>query len=99
MLDGHLSFMRKDAGSYVDPTRIVENPIAAAVLAPKKMRRIDIYPLHVSLAHFHANTLRDPARQMGIWPLRSCMHVLGILMRKGGGWMCRGRPSVAPPGV
>ena len=57
MLDGELSFMRRDTGSYVEATRVVETPIAAAVLAPGKMRRIDINDLHVSLAHSHADTL------------------------------------------
>ena len=36
MLDGDLSFMRRDAGSYVEVTRIAETPIAAAVLAPAR---------------------------------------------------------------
>ena len=36
MLDGDLSFMRGDAGSYVEVTRIAETPIAAAVLAPAR---------------------------------------------------------------
>ena len=31
MLDGELSFMRRDTGSYVEATRVVETPIAAAV--------------------------------------------------------------------
>ena len=62
----NLSFMRRDAGSYVEATRIAETPIAAAVLAPGKMRGIDINDLHVSPAHSHADTLRETARQMGI---------------------------------
>ena len=40
MLDGVLS-LRRDAGCYVAATRIIETPIAAAVLAPGKMRIID----------------------------------------------------------
>ena len=66
MLDGVLSFFRRDAGSFVGATRVVETPIAAAVLAPGRMRRIDINDLHVSLAHSHVDTLREYARQMGI---------------------------------
>ena len=46
--------MRRDAGSYVEATRVVETPIAAAVLAPGKMRRIGIDDVHVSLAHSRA---------------------------------------------
>ena len=32
MLDGVLSFMRRDAGSYVEATRVVETPIVVAEL-------------------------------------------------------------------
>ena len=99
MLDGDLSFMRRDAGSYVEVTRIAETPIAAAVLAPGKMREIDINDLHVSLAHSHADTLRETARQMGIRFLESWFRVLGVPRRRGGGWRCRGRPGAAPPGL
>ena len=66
MLDRTLSFLRRDAGSYVEATRVVETPIVAAELAPGKMRRTDINDLHVSPAHSHADTLRETARQMGI---------------------------------
>ena len=99
MLDGDLSFMRRDAGSYVEATRVVETPIVAAVLAPGKMRRIDIYDLHVSLAHSHADTFE---KRRGRWELRfwgSWFRVLGVPRRRGGGWRCRGRPGAAPPGL
>ena len=66
LLDGQLSFMRRDAGSYVDATLVVKTPIVAAFLAPGKMRRIDIYNLHVSLAHSHTDTVCETARQMSI---------------------------------
>lgn len=97
MLDGDLSFMRRDAGSYVEAITIVETPIAAAVLAPGKMRRIDMNDLHVSLAHSHADTLLETARQIGIKVLESWFPVLGVLSQSGGGWRYRGRPSAAPP--
>ena len=63
MLRGQMSFMRRGAGSYVDATRIVETPIADAVLAPKKMRRINNHDYNVSLALSPADTLRETARQ------------------------------------
>ncbi|CAM9723590.1 unnamed protein product, partial [Laminaria digitata] len=66
MLEGSLSFVRRDTGSYVEDTRVINDPIAAAVLAPGKMRRMDINDLHVSLAHSHTETLRETARQFGI---------------------------------
>ena len=99
MLNGDLSFMRRDAGSYVEATRIVKTPFAAAVLAPGKMRKIDINDLHVSLAHSHADTLRETARHMGIMVLESWFSVPGVLRRRGRGWRCRGRPSAAPPSL
>ena len=66
MLDGVLSFLRRDAGSFVEATRVVDTPIAAAVLAPGRVRRIDINDLRVFLAHSHADIFRESARQMGI---------------------------------
>ena len=66
MLDGVFSFLRRCAGSYVEATRVVETPIATAVLAFGKRRIIDINDLHVSLAHSHADTLRETAWQMGV---------------------------------
>ena len=98
MLDGVLS-LRRDAGSYVEATRVVEISFAAAVLAPGKMGRIDITDLHVPLAHSHADTLRETARQMGIKVLGSWFRVLVVPGRRGGGWRYRGRPSAAPPGL
>ena len=56
LLDGQLSFMRRDAGSYIDATRMIGIPIAGAVLAPAKILRIDINDLHVCLSHSHADT-------------------------------------------
>ena len=66
ILAGVLLFLRRDAGSFVEATRVTETPIAAPVFAPGKMRRIDIDDLHVSLAHSHADTLRETARQTRI---------------------------------
>ena len=57
VLDGVLSFLRRDAGFFVEATRVVEISIATATLAPGKMRRIDINDLHVSLAHSHTDAL------------------------------------------
>ena len=89
LLGGGLSFMRRDAGSYIQATRTVETPIAAAVLAPGKMRRIDINDLHVSLAHSHADTLRETARQMGI-------KVFGELVSCAGCSEAKGRRMAVP---
>ena len=58
MLDRVRSLLRGDAGSFVEATRVVEASIATAVLAPGRMRRIDINDLHVSLPHFYADTFR-----------------------------------------
>ena len=77
------------AGSYVEATRVVETPIVAAVLAPGKMRRIDINDLHVSLAHSHADTLRETARQMGI-------KVFGELVPCAGCSEAKGRRMAVP---
>lgn len=65
MLGGSLSFVHRDVDCYVEATRVVNDPISAAVLTPGKITRIDINDLHVSLAHFHAETLRKTARQTG----------------------------------
>ena len=89
MLDGVLSFLRRDAGSSVEATRVVETPIVAAVLAPGKMRRIDVNDLHVSLAHSHADTLRETARQMGI-------KVFGELVPCAGCSEAKGRRMAVP---
>ena len=67
MLDGVLSFLRRDAWSYVEATRVVETPmISAAILAPGKMNINDINDLHVSLSHSHADILRETAIQIEI---------------------------------
>ena len=55
MMDGVLSFLRRDAGSYVEATRVVETPIVAAELAPGKMRRTDT----VSYTHLTLPTNRE----------------------------------------
>ena len=64
MLDEVLSILRRDAGSFVEATRVVESPIAAAVMAPGKMRRIDINDLHVSL---HNAMLIPSEKRRGRW--------------------------------
>lgn len=89
MLDGDLSFMHRDAGSYVEASRIVEPPIAANVLAPDEMRRIDISDVHVFFAHSNADILRETARQIGI-------KVLGELVSCAGCSVARGRRMVMP---
>ena len=66
LLDEDLSSLRKDAGSYVEATRIIDAPIAAIVIASRKVKRNDINSLHVSLAHSHTDTLRETARQMSV---------------------------------
>ena len=66
MLGGSVSFVRREAGSYCSATRITDPPMANAVLVPGKQQRIDINDLHVALAHSHAETLRETARQHGV---------------------------------
>ena len=64
-----IEFCRSCVGTlvfFVEAIKVVEIPISAAVLAPGRMRRIDVNDLHVSLAHSHAVTLRESARQMEI---------------------------------
>ena len=96
MLDGDLSFMRRDAGSYVEATRVVETPIVAAVLAPGKMR-IYINDLHVSLAHSHADTLRETARQMGIKVLGELVPCAGCSEAEGSSPPPQSPPLPPPP--
>ena len=93
------SFMRRDASSYVEVTRIAETPIAAAVLAPGNMRKIDINDLHVSLAHSHAATLRETARQMGIKVFGKLVSCAGCSEAKGRRMAVPWRPGAAPPGL
>ena len=83
MLDGVFSFLRRDAGSYIEATRVVETLTVAAVLAPGKMKRIDLNDLHVSLAHSHADILRETARQMGIRVFREWVPCAGCSEAKG----------------
>ena len=55
-------------------------PIAAAVI---NMMRIDINDLHVSLAHSHADTLRETARQTGVKVFGDLVSCSGCLATKG----------------
>ena len=89
MLDGLLSFLCREAGSYVEATRVIETPIAAPVLAPRTMRRIEVNGLHVSLAHSHVDTLRETARQKGI-------QVFGDLIQRVGCAEANGRRTAVP---
>ena len=66
MLDRVLFFMRRNVGSYVEATTVVETLFSAGVLGPGKMRKIDIHDYHVSLAHSHSDILRETARQVGV---------------------------------
>ena len=55
LLGDKLTFPRGESGSYLKMTGIRHDlVVAAAVLAPGKMPRIEINDLHVALAHFHA---------------------------------------------
>ncbi|CAN0297573.1 unnamed protein product, partial [Scytosiphon promiscuus] len=84
LLNGSLSFVRTDSGSYLRATRVnADAAIAAAVLAPGRMQHIDINDLHVSLAHSHAVTLRETARQMGIKVTGDLVPCAGCSQAKG----------------
>ena len=98
LLNGSLTFTRRESGSYVRATRInADAAIAAAVLAPRRMQHVDIHDLHVSLAHSYAVTLRDTARQMGIKvtgdlvPCAGCSEAEGIKMPVPWSTRCRAK--------
>ena len=63
--------------------------VAAAVLAPGKMPRIDINDPHVALTHSHADTCRETARQMVV-------KVLGELVACSGCSEAKGRRIAVP---
>ena len=65
MLGGSASFARREPDSYSSATIITGPPMANAVLVPGKQQWIDINDQHVALAHLHAETLRETARQHG----------------------------------
>lgn len=58
-LGGSLPFVSRDAGYYVEATRVINDPIAAAVLVPGERSRMEINDLKVSLTHSHAETFCD----------------------------------------
>ena len=88
--------MRRDAGLYVETTRVMEAPIASALFTPGRTKRIDISDLHVSLAHSEDDSLRETTREMGIM---GHWHVLGIRRRRGGRWLPPEPPSAALSGI
>ena len=83
MLGGSVSFVRREAGSYCSATRITDPPMANAVLVPGKQQRIDINDLHVALAHSHAETLRETARQHGVEVVGELVPCAGCSEAKG----------------
>lgn len=100
MLGESLSFMPRDTGSYIEPTRAIDHPIAVAVLVPVKMQRVDINDPHISLARFHAENLRETARQMVIKVVGELIQYTGCSEAKGRGvvvlWTASCR-STRPP--
>ena len=99
MVDGVWSILRGDAGSFVEAIRVVETPIAAVVLAPGKMRRIDVNDLHVSLAHSQADILRGTARQMGIKGFGELIPCAGCSEAKGKRTPVPSTTECVPPGL
>ena len=83
LLDARLSFLRRDAESYVTASRIADARIAAAVIAPGKMKGIDINDLHVSLTFSHADLLRVTARQIGVKMVGDLVSFSGCSAAKG----------------
>ena len=83
MLGGSVLFVRRGAGSYCSATRITGPPMANVVLIPGKQQRIDINDLHVALAHPHAETLRETARQHGVEVVGELVHCAGCSEAKG----------------
>ena len=48
-----LYFVSRDTCPYLETAKVIEDPLAATVLVPRKIQLIDINDLHISLAHFH----------------------------------------------
>ena len=83
MLRGSVSFVSREDGSYCSATRINDPPMADAVLVPGKQQRIDITDLHVALAHPHAETLRETAREHGVEVVGELVPCAGCTEAKG----------------
>lgn len=76
-LDDSLSFVRRNTGSYVQATRVMNDPIAAAVLVPGILACMGINDLKVSLTYSHAETLCDTV--IGYQGGRKVDHACGVL--------------------
>ena len=95
LLGGRLTFPRGESGSYIQVNRIRHDlVVTAAVLVPGKMPWSDINDLHVTLAHSHADTCREAARQMDVKVFGELVARSGFRRLKGG-WRCRGGRSAA----
>ena len=83
MLGGSASFVRKETGAYCSANKISYPLMANAVLVPGEQQRIDINDLHVALAHPHAATLRESARQHGVEVVGELFSCAGCSEAKG----------------
>ena len=84
--------MCREAGSYCAATRIIDPPMANAVLVPGKQQRIYTDDQLVALAHPHAETLRETARQHGV-------EVVGELVPCAGCSEAKGRRMPVPRSI
>ena len=83
-LDGDWTFPCRDAWSHVQASRIDDAPIAAAVIAPGKMKMIDRNDLHVSLAHPRADSCVRRHAKWALTLFEISFRVLVARRRRGG---------------
>ena len=90
LIGGRLTFARGVSGSYVKAPGVKpDSIIAASVLSPGKMQRINKNDFHAALAHSHEVTFRVTARQLSV-------KVSGELVPSVGCFEAEGRRMAVP---